>query len=229
VDIVPHVFDCFPYFHPDAGSITAMPNVRLVSDDGRNFLLVNDEQYDGITIDPAPPLYSAGTVNLYSREFLELCKRRITKEGVVCLWLPPAPKSELLMIMRTFVNVFPGTSLWGSLHYPGFFLTGGHKSFAQTDASIESVARRLAAIPDLTEWDPLYGSEATLKRLFLLNPEELEEVVEGVPEVTDDKPYTEFPMWRGMFTEDGRNVFSANQVREALEGSRIEPDGGAAR
>lgn len=200
VDIVPNVFDCFKFFHKDADGIVKKPNVHLYADDGRNFLLLNKKAYDVITIDPAPPIYSAGTVNLYTREFLELCKSRITDSGVVCLWLPPAPAGELMMIMKTFANVFPGASLWGGLRMPGFYLIGGHRSFEQTPASLSALVRRLSKIPDLSEWEAIYQDEAILANLYLLGPNELRGLVKNLPEVTDDHPYTEFPLWRGVLT-----------------------------
>ena len=200
VDIVPNVFDCFKFFHKDADRIVKQPNVHLYADDGRNFLLLNQKTYDVITIDPAPPVYSAGTVNLYTREFLELCKSRITDTGVVCLWLPPAPASELMMIMKTFTNVFPGASLWGGLRMPGFYLIGGHRSFEQTPDSLSALVRRLSKIPDLSEWEAFYQDEAILAQLYLLGPRSLLGLVNNIPEVTDDHPYTEFPLWRGVLT-----------------------------
>jgi spermidine synthase len=200
VDIVPNVFDCFKFFHKDAENIVKLPNVHLYADDGRNFLLLNQKAYDVITIDPAPPIYSAGTVNLYTREFLELCKSRITASGVVCLWLPPAPASELMMIMKTFVNVFPGASLWGGLRMPGFYLIGGHHSFGQTSESLSALAQQLSKIPDLSEWDAIYQDEAIMANLYLLGPNELLGLVKNVSEVTDDHPYTEFPLWRGVLS-----------------------------
>jgi len=200
VDIVPNVFDCFKFFHKDAEDIVQQPNVHLYADDGRNFLLLNQKAYDVITIDPAPPIYSAGTVNLYTREFLELCKSRITDSGVVCLWLPPAPASELMMIMKTFTNVFPGASLWGGLRMPGFYLIGGNRSFEQTPDSLSLLVRRLSKISDLSEWEDFYRDEAILAQLYLLSPHALSALVKNIPEVTDDHPYTEFPLWRGVLT-----------------------------
>ncbi len=216
VDIVPNVFDCFKFFHKDADDIVKQPNVHLYADDGRNFLLLNQKAYDVITIDPAPPIYSAGTVNLYTREFLELAKSRITRSGVVCLWLPPAPASELMMIMKTFTNVFPGASLWGGLRMPGFYLIGGHRSFEQTPDSLSSLARRLSKIPDLSEWEAFYKDETVLKNLYLLGPEALHNFVENVPEVTDDHPYTEFPLWRGVLTGEMPDL-TATVIRRHIQ------------
>ncbi len=215
VDIVPHVFDCFPYFHPDARAVAAHPSVRFHAEDGRNFLLVRDDRYDVITIDPAPPIFSAGTVNLYTREFLELCKSRIRKDGVVCLWLPPAAPGELQMIMKTFVGVFPGASLWGGLSVPGLYLIGGHRSFAMRPDQVMALARRLAGIPDLSEWDDEYGDPENLREMYLMGPEMLKKSLEGVRQITDDRPYTEFPLWRGTLIQDGPRL-TADKIRNYL-------------
>ena len=221
VDIVPKVFDSFIFFHDDAEEVKALPNIDLYAEDGRNFLLVRKTLYDVITIDPAPPIYSAGTVNLYTREFLELCKSRINKDGVVCLWLPPAAGSELIMIMKTFVNVFPGASLWGGIDSPGFYLIGGHRPFGQTEEDIKKLVKRLSAIPDLSEWQGYYKNENVLKNLYLLGPDAFSKLVKNVPEVTDDHPYTEFPLWRGVLTHNVP-IMNAGFIRQNLEKLRGE-------
>src|SRR5207245_2572514 len=99
VELVPGVLECFGIFHPDGPAILQQPNVHGVADDGRNYLLMHRRQYDVITIDPPPPLASAGAVNLYSREFVQLCHDRLRPDGVVCLWIPPERASEVKMII----------------------------------------------------------------------------------------------------------------------------------
>jgi spermidine synthase len=211
VEIISKVYDCFKYFHNDASQVMSLPNVHLFVDDGRNFLSVHKGLYDVITIDPSPPLYSAGTVNLLTREFMETCKSKITKTGVVCLWIAPELMTESLMIMKTFVHVFPGATLWGALQYTGFYLIGGQQSFDQTDENLISVAKQLSKIEDLKEWDSMYNDENVMRKLYLLSSTELEKLVENVPEITDDHPYTEFPLWRQLFLKDP--ILSADLVR----------------
>jgi spermidine synthase len=216
VDIVPHVFDCFGCFYADAGKIAAQPNVHLHAEDGRNYLLVRTNLYDVITIDPAPPIYSAGTVNLYTREFLELCKSRLTAQGVTCLWIPPGPASEICMIMRTFADVFPGATLWGGFTTPGFYLIGGNRPLAQTRESLDKLAAQLCAIPDVSEWDPNLTDVNILRHLYLFSPDELSLFVKDFAEVSDDHPYTEFPLWRAISSRDVQNL-NAQMVRRILD------------
>ena len=48
------------FYHPDAiGSWPARRNSHVVIDDGRNYLLMHQRQFDAISIDPPSPIYSA--------------------------------------------------------------------------------------------------------------------------------------------------------------------------
>lgn len=236
VDIVPEVFDCFGYFHPspDPRHVLGRPGVRLHSDDGRNYLLAHPDRYDVITIDPAPPMHSAGTVNLYTREFFQLCKDRLTADGVFCLWVPPAAETEMKMVMRTYLAVFPDATAWGGWQAPGFYLTGGHRSFAQTPATLRELFTRMCATPkvreDLAEWQAPRGNERfpyadpryLAKYLYLLDTPGLARLVGDYPEISDDLPLTEFPLWRQVFDPKALTVFHANILRQKLPGSRGE-------
>lgn len=212
VDIVPEVFDCFGYYHKDAEEVLHRPNAHTHADDGRNFLLTHREPYDVITIDPAPPLHSAGTVNLYTKEFFNLCKSRLTPGGVMSMWVPPAPESEVLMIMRSFAEVFPEGGLWGGLEFPGFYLIGGHKSLQKTPAQVSEIANKLSAIEDLGEWGPTYRDPVKLRQLYIMDASAAR-FLSRVPAVTDDKPYTEFPLWRGVMNTDDKKIFTADKLR----------------
>jgi spermidine synthase len=216
VDIVPEVFECFQYYHKDAADVLSRPNAHTHADDGRNYLLTHRTPYDVITIDPAPPLHSAGTVNLYTKEFFQLCKDRLTPTGVMSMWLPPAPESEILMIMKSFHEVFPEGSLWGGLEFGGFYLMGGHRSYAQTSAQVTAIAQKLSRLEDLGEWTQTYRSQRLLENLYLLDAAGLAKLVGNATAVTDDKPFTEFPLWRGGMNSDMHENFTSKIVRERM-------------
>jgi hypothetical protein len=73
------------------------------------------------------------------------------------------------------------------------------------------LAKQLSEIEDLKEWNPVYGDEDSINKLYLLSPTELEKLVENVPEITDDHPYTEFPLWRRLFLKE--TILNADLVR----------------
>lgn len=200
VELVGAEYECFKYFHANGPEILADPRVHRYVDDGRNFLLMRPKKYDVITVDPSPPIHSAGAVNLYSKEFFELCRKRLRGGGVMCLWIPPWAFSEVRMIMKTFQAVFPNTYVYGGPYYPGFYMVGfidDHKPpafdrFFQADAD-------KAVMDDLNEWSNNMPTARSMLDLLVLKPDQLARFVEDVPVITDDHPYTEFFLWRSVF------------------------------
>lgn len=197
VELVEEEYECFKYFHADGPRILADPRVRHFTDDGRNFLLMRDKKYDVITLDPSPPLYSAGSVNLYSKEFFELCRSRLKEEGIMCLWIPPDSATEVRMIMKTFYTVFPNTYVCGGPYYGGFFMLGFMSESRPDVSRLIRDEKEKDVVDDLNEWDT--SDKPSMSRLLVLKPPELAKFVEGAPVITDDRPYTEFFLWRALF------------------------------
>jgi spermidine synthase len=200
VELVPETYEAYPYYHPDAREVLSGAHVDTIVNDGRNYLLLSDRKFDVITVDPSPPIWSAGTVNLYSKEFFELARSRLTPNGVLCLWFPGGTRDEVQSLLKTFHHVFPSTSVWSGPEGWGYYLIGvmGDTSWER----FQERAKRLFENPeireDLAEYDQ---GQLTLERLYrlLLWPEsEVEEVAREGVLITDDKPYTEFPLWRDL-------------------------------
>jgi len=90
------------------------PDVTLVTDDGRNYMVRNPgKRFDVITLEPPPPVL-AGMANLYSLDFYKLAKSRLTDEGVVVQWIPLHTQNneDTRMLIATFLKAFPNSSLW---------------------------------------------------------------------------------------------------------------------
>ena len=91
------------------------PRVEVVHDDARHFVATSAEKFDVITSDPIHP-WVKGAASLYSTEYFELCKRRVTPDGVICQWVPlyetslEAVQTEL----ATFFQSFPGGTIWSN-------------------------------------------------------------------------------------------------------------------
>jgi spermidine synthase len=200
VELASEVYKCFPYYYSDAEKITSRPNVRFISDDGRNFLLLSPDKYDIIIVDPSPPIYNAGTVNLYTREFFTLCKEHLTLGGVMCLWFPGGSREDNLAICKTFNLVFSNMTLWNGPRKWGFYLLG---TITPTDVDkfkIEQAFTNPRLIEDLSEFDSICVSSEQLLNLYLLRDSpKLENLTKTAPIITDNYPYTEFPLWRYLF------------------------------
>ncbi|WP_166819850.1 fused MFS/spermidine synthase [Thalassoroseus pseudoceratinae] len=226
VELLPDVFDCFGFFHPDQKDLLRRPDVHAIADDGRNYLQMNDRRYDVITVDPAPPFYSAGTVNLYTQEFFELAKSRITDGGVFCLWIPPWEEHEIRYVMKTYLNVFEHTRIWsgpGSDGFPqGFYMLGRRQPFKDVDQRITEMYRDANVVRDLQEWDDIVDSAAELQALYLGDGNEVRKLLTNVPVMTDDTPVTEFPLFRSLFVQKP-NIFTGDVLRRQIAGIRKAP------
>ncbi|MBN1405780.1 MAG: fused MFS/spermidine synthase [Candidatus Omnitrophica bacterium] len=196
VELVPKVYDCFEFYHEGAKEILSKGNIKLVSEDGRNFLTRSADKFDVITIDPAPPIHSAGTVNFYTREFFILCKEHLTQNGVACLWFPGGTVEERKYIFKTFYTVFPNTTIWSGPHNWGFYIIGALKPINIDTEKIKNAFENKKLLNDLREYDNSCTTLSQLLNLLIMDSAAINEYTKGSPVITDNFPYTEFPLWR---------------------------------
>ena len=200
VELVPAEFECFKYFYDNAEDIQRQKNIRFIADDGRNFLLCSPDKYDIISVDPSPPIYSAGTVNLYSQEFFKLCREHLKQDGIMCLWFPLGPTTlneDRDYLIKTFYSVFPDVSLWIGPRHWGLYLIG---RVSPRDIDIPKIEKAFTApkfLADITEVDRTCDTAQKLLGLRIyLEPRQMEDIMQNASLITDDYPFTEFPLWR---------------------------------
>jgi spermidine synthase len=101
------------YFGAYTNGLFTDPRAEVVVDDGRQYLLATDERFDVIVSDLFIP-WQAGAGSLYSKEHFEAVRRRLAPGGHFAQWLPlyQLSKEEVQSIARTFLEVFPNTTLW---------------------------------------------------------------------------------------------------------------------
>lgn len=89
------------------------PRVKVEINDGRNFVLGTPETFDVILSDSIHPRY-AGNGSLYTEDYFELCRSKLSPGGIVSMWLPlySLTPSNFLEIVRAFRDVFPDTTVW---------------------------------------------------------------------------------------------------------------------
>ena len=199
VELLPSVVECLPFYHADGPELLKKPNIHVTVDDGRNYLLMHPQLYDVITIDPPPPVYSAGAVNLLTREFFQLCKERLKPDGVLFLWTPPVLPSENKLIAAAFLAAFENVNVWlGPPPNQGMILVGSIKPLTKIPEKIQKLYTNKAAVADLTEWGPEVDSPKKVIDLYAGGRDQLMQFVGDSPMNTDDTPYTEFPLWRSI-------------------------------
>ena len=125
VELVGAVVEAMPYFWDDALRHLRGPGRAQFIEDGRHRLLRSARRYDIIVVDTSPPLYSSGAVNLYTKEFMELTRSRLTEGGIFTLWLPlEAYEADYWSILRSMSDTFPFVSVWTAPEFSGILCLG---------------------------------------------------------------------------------------------------------
>jgi spermidine synthase len=192
VEFVPGVIRAARFFPEVNHGVLTDPRVRVIIDDGRNYLLVTPQTYDVLSVDTLDPKH-AGNGNLYTREFYELSKRVLRPGGIFVQWLPyhQVDNASLKMIARTFQHVYPHATLWLN-RFKGYTLLLGTLEPLQIDlARLEAhfrtpaVQRDLAEVHVATPWQLLES--------FTMRADTLRRYGAGSPRLNSyDHPYVEF-------------------------------------
>lgn len=201
VELVPSVPKAFPLYFTDASSILANPKGRIIINDGRNYVRMTQKNYDIISIDPPPPVNSAGTTVLYSKEFYELSKKLLTENGMVLQWLFYGTRiDDFRMLVKSFIDVFPYVQVFQSPQDIGVYIIGSMKPLSVDKTTI---AQKLSTYPkaysDMNEWSKWDADR--IVSLYTGDKEMLERFAKGAPPVTDDHPRTEYFLLRQKYTQ----------------------------
>lgn len=188
--------------------------LKLFVGDGRQHLVSTAYRYQVITAEPPPPR-RAGAVNLYTREFYQLCKDRLEPGGMVVQWMPIFQMSErqTKVALRAFLEVFPDAYLFEGC-CAQLCLIGSDRPIRLDYGDLQ---RRVAAHPGLaaTGWDrPEFFLGAVLA-----GPKALAQYVGDTRPLTDDWPILQY-------SRDPNNpdlpglLFSNNEFEMEVEYSR---------
>ena len=133
---------------------------------------MNRKKYDVITADIILPRH-AGAGSLYSREYFELVRRSLAPGGVVMQWNGGDSETEYKLLMRTFMSVFPYTTLWGD----GSLMLGSLTPFTLSRPPTTRAA------PGSNSF---HGTSPRSKRIYVAGPDDVKAFVGEGPILTDD-------------------------------------------
>lgn len=199
VDLTGAVIDSFPFFFADAARVSTRPNVHIVVDDGRRFLLRTDRMFDIVVLDPPPPVEAAGSSLLYSTEFYDAVKRRLRPDGIVQQWMPGEAEPHISQaIARSLADSFPYVLAFRGQDGYGQHFLASMQPIPDLDPATLAARMPPAARDDLVEWDPtdapasvFAGLRARQTAFATLLP-----AANTVPAITDDRPYNEYFLLR---------------------------------
>ena len=181
------------YFENANHDVLKERRVNVFVNDGRQHLQIqNPDTYDLITLEP-PPISYAGVAALYSKEFYELARSRLTARGYVSQWLPTyqVPTQTALSMIRAFIDVFPQSVLLSGAQADLLLIgTAGPNIELDPYRLASELMTRPAARDDLVRLD--LGSVREIAGAFVGSARTLTEATTGVRPVTDDWPSTEY-------------------------------------
>jgi spermidine synthase len=221
VELSPTVPSRMPVFFPDADRFLNHPKGRVIVSDGRNYVRLSRETYDLVAVDPAPPIESAGSVVLYTREFLTEGKARLRPGGVFMLWIPYAlPMDDFKEHVRTFAGVFGHVRLVLSPGRHGVFMFGSDAPLEFSEQHIRQVLGTPDAIRDLNDVPDHPPTDAdgwvdVVGRSQWLADDRLRAFIGPGPEITDDRPRSEYFLWRRALMDDRQYISESMLVQAA--------------
>ena len=217
VELSPGVVEAAPFFAETNRNILADPRVRLVVNDGRNFLLASRESWDVIRLDP-PELHTAGIVNLYTREFYEMARDHLLPGGIFSIWVNAVmtPDDDLRRLVRTVRDVFPHVSVW---HGPAYYSWVINGSVEPHPLDLRLITEKFAD-PKVSADLGSIGIEDPFQFLahVVLVEEQVTSFAGGGPLVTDDHTHLDFSVARSRESSFGTgNQATGDWLSEFLD------------
>ncbi len=225
VDIEPAVFDllerCFD------SSWMRSNRVRLLVEDGRNYVAHTGETYDVISLELGQ-LFRPGAAAFYTVDFYRLARARLRRGGVLAQFVPLTFLSvdDFRGIVRSFLEVFPCATLWyntSELLLIGFRDGESIPSVARllTYGGSEEIRRDLRFSPwnGPSHW---LSRPETLAACFLVGPDSLRKLAGDVPPFRDDRAVLEYDTARREITGEGE-IRNAAWIRKFVDPIRMLP------
>jgi spermidine synthase len=208
VEISPEVVEAAALFGEQNRRVLDADGVRLLIGDGRTHLQLTPKKYDVIVSEPSNP-WMAGVTALFTREFFDAVRSRLTSDGIFCQWAHTyeIESADLRSIVRTFSSVFPHGTLWlvgdGDLLLIGAQTPGLERQLAALGTRLgESSALALLSESGLAA----SSAPFVLLSLYAGGPRELAGFGEGAAIQTDDRMNLEFTAARAMYSPPEGNA-----------------------
>lgn len=190
VELLGAVIEALPLFEPENRAPQARPTFRILEGDARRFVRATTRRYDVIVGDLYHPAED-GAGFLYTRDHFEAVRDRLAPGGLFCQWIPLHQVTlEVFSDMaRTFVEVFPGATLWllrFNVDAPVVGLVGGLAPLRLDPAAVEARLKEENLGPAAAE--VAFTSAVRVLGCLVAGPDSLRTISAGGSIATDDLP-----------------------------------------
>jgi spermidine synthase len=217
VELDPTVPTVMPWFFPDASTYLHSPLGHIIISDGRNYVRLSDKRYDLITVDPPPPVWSAGAVVLMTREFYQEASQRLAPGGVLTTFIGYGYEK---LSMRTFRASFRYVTIIRGPRPYGMYMMGSSAPIRLSPAAIIKVFGTPAARADLgsaPDFPPVPTSAwpGIIKHQVWLTNNQVNRYAGPGPLLTDDHPTSEYFLLAWLGNHKGQPGSEKPTVRTA--------------
>jgi spermidine synthase len=216
VEIEPGIIEAAPLLERLNRGVLRDPRVRVILDDGRNFLLTTRESYDLIVSEPSNP-WIAGVASLFTDEFYAQARAHLRPGGMLLQWVQGYSLflEDFRMVLATVAAHFESVTVWRG-EEPDFLLLAREES---APLPLDRVRERLKNPGIAADFEKLgvFSAEGIVA-LHRLDNVDLRRLLAGAELNTDDNSLLEFHAPRtllqhGLVDENINLVWGARTAR----------------
>jgi spermidine synthase len=138
LEISPSVIEAARLFERYNDGVMDNRRVRVINDDGVNFLRRIQTRFDAIISDAKSRTTHAANATFFSLDYYRLCREHLAPHGAMIQWIPlDVPPEELDTILRTFLHVFPYAYVWAAPPQ-SLFVVGTEQPLTLEPAAIQA-------------------------------------------------------------------------------------------
>ena len=114
-ELSPGVMAAAPFFNPVNLNALENPKVKVIASDAYRALMRAEGTFDLIVSEPSNP-WVTGVEMLFTREFLEAARDKLSPRGVYCQWMHQyeTDDASVELVLRTYASVFDHLAIWGT-------------------------------------------------------------------------------------------------------------------
>ncbi|MCI0489758.1 MAG: fused MFS/spermidine synthase, partial [Blastocatellia bacterium] len=213
VELEPAMIEASRFFDDVNNRPLDDPRLRMVANDGRNYIYTTGERFDVIVSEPSNP-WVTGVANLFTLEYFKRGADRLKEGGLFSQWLQiyEMPPEDVKVLTATFHAAFPYVHIFRGAE-GDLMLLGSRSPIELNREVIEShfADKRIAS--ELGRVNT--NSAGDLLSRFYLGTSEVARFSAGAPINTDDNALIEFSAPRHVGTAEETVELNVQQLLSA--------------
>jgi len=217
VELEPAIIEASRHFEDVNNKPLDDPRLRLISNDGRNFVYTTDEKFDVIVSEPSNP-WLTGVANLFTLEYFKRGASRLKPGGLFSQWLQiyeMAPE-DVRTLIATFRAAFPHVFLFRGAE-GDLMLLGSNDATRLNMSVLDSHFRDQRIATDLKRINTTRATDIISR--FYFGPNEVTDFSRGAQINTDNNALIEFNAPRRVGTTEE----TVENNRRQLVGNAASP------